>query len=139
MDDKVVSAVDFEKNGGIVPVVTQEHRSGRVLMLAYMNRDAFIETLATRRACYYSRSRRALWRKGEQSGNFQVVTGVRLDCDGDALVLLVDQRGDGAACHEGYQSCFFRNLEDEQWKIADQRRVDPAKYGPGYGQSKTVP
>jgi phosphoribosyl-AMP cyclohydrolase len=102
-------------------------------MVAWMNREAFDETVATGRACYFSRSRNKLWRKGEESGNFQVVHEIRTDCDADAVVLVVEQRGDAAACHEGYESCFFRKLDGGQWKVVDQRRVDPAKYGPGYG------
>ncbi len=125
--------IDFERNGGVVPVVTQERASRRVLMVAYMNREAFLETVATGRVCYYSRSRKRLWRKGEESGNFQVVREIRIDCDNDTILLTVDQKGDGAACHLGYESDYFRVLEDGQWKIVDRRKVDPAKYGPGYG------
>lgn len=117
-------------------MVTVDHATRRVLMFAYMNREAFEETVATGRACYFSRSRNRLWRKGEESGNFQLVREIRLDCDGDALLLAVEQRGDAAACHEGYESCFFRALRDGQWKIAEARKVDPAKYGPGYGHRK---
>ena len=102
-------------------------------MMAWMNREAFDETVATGRACYYSRSRKKLWRKGEESGNFQVVHEIRIDCDADAIVLAVEQRGDGAACHEGYESCFFRKLESDGWRTTDEPKVNPAKYGPGYG------
>ena len=131
------AAIDFDKNGGIVAAIAVDHVSHRVLMVAYMNREAFEETVATGRACYFSRSRQKLWRKGEESGNFQIVHEIRVDCDQDALVLAVEQRGDGAACHEGYESCFFRVLDNNNWKVVDQRKVDPAKYGPGYGhQSK---
>ena len=127
------AAIDFDKNGGIVAAIAVDHKSHRVLMVAYMNREAFDETVATGRACYFSRSRNKLWRKGEESGNFQIVHEIRIDCDEDAIVLAVEQRGDGAACHEGYESCFFRKLDGGEWKIVEQRRVDPAKYGPGYG------
>jgi len=127
------TAIDFDKNGGVVAAIAVDHVSHRVLMVAYMNREAFEETVATGRACYFSRSRQKLWRKGEESGNFQIVHEIRVDCDQDALVLAVEQRGDGAACHEGYVSCFFRVLEKGEWKVVDQRKVDPAKYGPGYG------
>jgi len=127
------AAIDFGKNGGVVAAIAVDHLSHRVLMVAYMNREAFEETVATGRACYFSRSRRKLWRKGEESGNFQIVHEIRVDCDQDALVLVVEQRGDGAACHEGYESCFFRVLDNNKWKVVDQRKVDPAKYGPGYG------
>ena len=127
------TTIDFDKNGGVVAAIAVDHLSHRVLMVAYMNREAFEETVATGRACYFSRSRQKLWRKGEESGNFQIVHEIRVDCDQDALVLAVEQRGDGAACHEGYESCFFRVLEKGEWKVVDQRKVDPAKYGPGYG------
>jgi phosphoribosyl-AMP cyclohydrolase len=131
------AAMDFDKNGGVVAAIAVDHVSRRVLMVAYMNREAFEETVATGRACYFSRSRQKLWRKGEESGNFQIVHEIRVDCDQDALVLAVEQRGDGAACHEGYESCFFRVLENGEWKVVDQRKFDPTKYGPGYGhQSK---
>jgi phosphoribosyl-AMP cyclohydrolase len=135
---RAATAIDFDKNGGVVAAIAMDHLSLRVLMVAYMNREAFEETVATGRACYFSRSRNKLWRKGEESGNFQIVHEIRTDCDGDAILLAVEQRGDGAACHEGYESCFFRKLDGGAWKVVEQRRVDPAKYGPGYGhQSKT--
>jgi phosphoribosyl-AMP cyclohydrolase len=102
-------------------------------MVAYMNREAFEETVRSGRACYFSRSRNRLWRKGEESGNFQSVREIRLDCDADTILLRVDQHGDRAACHEGYESCFYRSLESDAWRIADSRVIDPAKYGPGYG------
>lgn len=127
------SLIDFEKNGGVVPVVTQEYSTGRVLMVAYMNREAFEETVQSRRACYYSRLRKRLWRKGEESGNFQAVREIRIDCDEDTILLMVDQKGDGAACHLGYESDYFRVLENGAWKVVDRRLVDPAKYGPDYG------
>ena len=127
------TAIDFDKNGGVVAAIAVDHMSHRVLMVAYMNREAFEETVATGRACYFSRSRQRLWRKGEESGNFQIVHEIRVDCDQDALVLVVEQRGDGASCHEGYESCFFRVLDNNEWKVVDKRKVDPAKYGPGYG------
>jgi phosphoribosyl-AMP cyclohydrolase len=127
--------IDFDKADGVVPVVTQDYRSGRVLMVAYMNREAFAETVKSGRACYFSRSRNRLWRKGEESGNFQSVREIRVDCDADTIILLVDQLGDGAACHEGYESCFFRRLEGNRWVISEPRKVDPAKYGSGYGHA----
>lgn len=136
MKSNLSGAIDFDKAGGVVPVVTQDFTTGRLLMVAYMNREAFEETLATGRACYYSRSRRKLWRKGEESGNFQVVREVRLDCDADTVLLRVDQRGDGVACAEGYESCFFRVARDGCWEISDERKVDPSRYGPGYGHRK---
>ena len=130
------TVIDFEKQGGVVPAIAVDHLSHRVLTVAFMNRESFAETVATGRACYFSRSRNKLWRKGEESGNFQIVREIRIDCDADAIVIAVEQRGDGAACHLGYESCFFRKLDDGQWQITDQRKVDPAKYGPGYGHQK---
>jgi phosphoribosyl-AMP cyclohydrolase len=127
--------IDFNKAGGVVPVVTQDYRSGMVLMVAYMNREAFAETVKTGRACYFSRSRNRLWRKGEESGNFQTVREIRVDCDADTILLRVDQHGDGVACHEGYESCFFRVLEGDRWVTSETRKVDPAKYGSSYGHS----
>ena len=93
----------------LIPVIAQDHASGTVLMLAYMNRTAYEETLKTGRVCYFSRSRNKLWRKGEESGNVQNVKEIYFDCDADTLLIKVEQIG-GAACHEGYQSCFFRRL-----------------------------
>ena len=132
VDDEALEVVRFGPDGLVVAVV-QDAVGGEVLTVAYMNREAFDETVATGRACYFSRSRNKLWRKGEESGNFQVVREIRIDCDADALVVAVEQRGDGAACHMGYESCFFRKLDAGAWKIVEQRKVDPAKYGPGYG------
>src|SRR5262249_2329801 len=102
---------DFEKNE-LIPVIAQDDASGVVLMLAYMNEEAFRETLTTGRVCYYSRSRKRLWRKGEESGNIQEVRSIYYDCDADTLLVKVNQIG-GAACHEGYQSCFFRKLSSD--------------------------
>lgn len=123
-------AVDFQKQGGIVPAIAQDHRTGEVLMIAYMNRESFEETLRTGRACYFSRSRNRLWRKGEQSGNVQEVHGVYVDCDADALLLKVHQVG-GAACHDGYPSCFYRKVaEDGQLHSVAERVFDPEQvYG----------
>jgi len=136
MENQPGAIIDFDKGAGVVPAVAVDYVSGRLLMMAYMNREAFEETMATGHACYYSRSRGRLWRKGEESGNFQVVHEIRLDCDNDTILLAVEQHGDGAACHEGYESCFFRKLESGQWRVVDTRKVDPAKYGPGYGHKK---
>src|SRR5207244_9186919 len=116
--------VDFEKAGGLVPAIAQDAETGEVLMLAWMNRDAYEETLRTGRACYFSRSRNKLWRKGEESGNVQEVRGVYIDCDADTILLKVRQIG-GAACHEGYQSCFFRQVEGDGCKIVGERIFDP--------------
>lgn len=117
---------DFEKQGGLLPVVVQEAGSGVVLMLAYMNREAYQETLRTGRGVYYSRSRGGLWRKGEESGNVQHVRSVRIDCDRDTLLLEVEQIG-GAACHTGHQTCFYRELTGGQVNIVAPRIFDPAE------------
>jgi phosphoribosyl-AMP cyclohydrolase len=103
---------------GLVPVIAQDGSSGRVLMLAWMNREALTLTVQEGRAVYWSRSRNKLWRKGEESGHVQRVRAIALDCDGDAVLLTVDQVG-GIACHTGRQSCFFRRLEDERWSAVD--------------------
>jgi len=102
--------LDFEKQGGLIPAIAQDWQSGEVLMLAYMNRESFEETVRTGRACYFSRSRNKLWRKGEESGNVQHVREIRIDCDADAVVIRIDQIG-GAACHTGHRSCFYRKVE----------------------------
>jgi phosphoribosyl-AMP cyclohydrolase len=113
---------------GLIPAIAQQHDTSEVLMLAWMDRAAVEETLATGRVCYFSRSRQGLWRKGESSGQIQTLVEMRWDCDADTLLLLVDQTG--AACHTGRRSCFFRAVRGgEVVKIAD-RIVDPAKlYG----------
>jgi phosphoribosyl-AMP cyclohydrolase len=118
--------IDFDKAGGLVPAIAQDAQTGEVLMLAWMNREAYEETLRTRRACYYSRSRNKLWRKGEESGHIQEVQEVFLDCDADTVLLKVRQIG-GAACHEGYRSCFFRRVEADGLKVIGERVFDPQK------------
>jgi phosphoribosyl-AMP cyclohydrolase len=110
---------------GLVPVVTQEFSTGRVLTLAWMNREALAETAISGEAVYWSRSRGKLWRKGEQSGHAQKVRELRLDCDSDAILLRVDQTG-GIACHTGRESCFFRKLENGRWVTTDPVLKDPA-------------
>ena len=110
---------------GLIPVVTQEFTTGRVLTLAWMNRDALAETAKSCEAVYWSRSRKKLWRKGEESGHTQKVRELRLDCDADAILLRVDQAG-GIACHTGRESCFFRKLENGRWVTTDPVLKDPA-------------
>ena len=113
---------------GLVPAVAQQHDTGEVLMVAWMNRDAVAETLATGRVCYWSRSRRAPWRKGETSGQVQHLVEMRLDCDGDTLLLLVDQHG--VACHTGRRSCFYRAAKDGEWVEVAGVEVPPERlYG----------
>jgi phosphoribosyl-AMP cyclohydrolase len=111
--------------GGLIAVVTQDHKSGRVLTVAWMNRAALQQTVETKEAVYWSRSRKKLWRKGEESGHVQRVLEVRLDCDADAVLLKVEQAG-GIACHTGRESCFFRKLENGRWVTVDPVLKDPA-------------
>jgi phosphoribosyl-AMP cyclohydrolase len=121
--------IDFDKAGGLVPAVAQDAETGEVLMLAWMNREAFEETVRTGRAVYFSRSRNRLWRKGEESGHVQEVKGIFLDCDADTVLLKVKQLG-GAACHEGYKSCFFRELSGDELRVVGERVFDPKQvYG----------
>ena len=110
---------------GLIPVVTQEFTTNRVLTLAWMNREALAETAQSGEAVYWSRSRKKLWRKGEESGHAQKVRELRLDCDADAILLRVDQAG-GIACHTGRESCFFRKLENGSWVTTDPVLKDPA-------------
>ena len=114
----------FSGPEGLVTAVAQDATTGQVLMVAHMNREAWNETLATGRGVYFSRSRGRLWRKGEVSGNLQHVKEIYVDCDGDAVLLKVEQVG-GAACHEGYPSCFFRQVTEDGLKIVAERAFDP--------------
>jgi phosphoribosyl-AMP cyclohydrolase len=117
--------LDFDRAGGLVAAIAQDADTGQVLMIAWMNREAFEETLRTRRAVYWSRSRQRLWRKGEESGHVQEVRAIHIDCDNDAVLLHIHQVG-GAACHEGYASCFFRRLEaDGSLTVVGERIFDP--------------
>jgi phosphoribosyl-AMP cyclohydrolase len=116
--------IDFEKAGGLVAAIAQDADTGEVLMIAWMNPESLQETLATGRAVYYSRSRKKLWRKGEESGHVQEVREVFVDCDADAVLLKVKQIG-GAACHEGYKSCFFRKVEGKELKVIAEKVFDP--------------
>ena len=116
--------IDFDKSGGLVPAIAQDAQTGQVLMLAWMNREALEETLRTRRAVYFSRSRNKLWRKGEESGHVQEVREILVDCDTDTVLLKVHQIG-GAACHEGYASCFFRRVEGDGLTVIGERVFDP--------------
>ncbi|MEW6298333.1 MAG: phosphoribosyl-AMP cyclohydrolase [Thermodesulfobacteriota bacterium] len=122
--------IDFAKGGGIVPVIVQDDATGEVLMLAYMNQEAWEKTLSTGKAHYYSRSRDRLWMKGETSGHTQEVRAVAVDCDADTVLIRVHQHG-GAACHEGYRSCFFRyRFANGEWQVRGERVFDPrAVYG----------
>jgi phosphoribosyl-AMP cyclohydrolase len=125
--EQALSQIKFGPDG-LVATVAQQHDTGEVLMLAWMNADAVRATLSEGRACYWSRSRRALWRKGEISGQVQALRELRLDCDGDAVLLLVDQRG--VACHTGRRSCFFRAFRDGGWAVIADPQVPPEQlYG----------
>jgi phosphoribosyl-AMP cyclohydrolase len=116
--------IDFAKGDGLVPVIVQDNASGAVLMLAYMNRESYERTVATGWATYWSRSRQQFWVKGETSGHRQAVRAIHVDCDGDTILLKVDQEG-GAACHEGYPTCFFRRRANAGWDVVETRRFDP--------------
>jgi len=117
----------FDENG-LIPAIAQQHDTGEVLMMAWMNRQAVEETLRTGRVCYYSRGRQSLWRKGEISGQTQRLVDFRVDCDGDTVLLLVDQKG--VACHTGQRSCFFRAWRGEELVTMAEREVDPRElYG----------
>ena len=127
MADDVLQRIVFDRDG-LVPVIAQSHASGEVLMLAWMSRDALAETLASGRMCYFSRSRGRLWRKGETSGQVQRLIELRLDCDGDALLALVDQTG--VACHTGRRSCFFTRLSEAGAETLAEVLVPPERlYG----------
>lgn len=116
---------DFSKSD-LIPAITQDAETGDVLMLAYMNAESYAETLRTGRVCYYSRSRKKLWRKGEESGNVQELKAIFYDCDADTLLVKVNQIG-GAACHEGFKSCFFRQIDPQTGTVTviGERLFDP--------------
>ncbi len=116
--------LDFSKFNGLLPAIVQDHQSAEVLMLAFMNAEAWAATLKTGKATFYSRSRKKLWVKGETSGHVQLVKEIRIDCDNDTVLLKVEQVG-GAACHTGHRSCFYRQLENESIKTVDQPVFDP--------------
>jgi phosphoribosyl-AMP cyclohydrolase len=122
-------ALNFEKMGGLIPAIAQDHRTGEVLMLAFMNEAAWKATLETGRATYYSRSRSRLWVKGETSGNLQLVKEILIDCDHDTVVLKIEQIG-GAACHTGHRSCFHQMVENGAVRTVGQPLFDPKEvYG----------
>jgi phosphoribosyl-AMP cyclohydrolase len=121
--------LDFAKSDGLIAAVVQDHVTGRVLMVGYMNEEAFRRTIETGFVTFYSRSRRKLWLKGETSGHRLAVREIATDCDRDAVLVQVEALGPGV-CHEGYESCFFCRLEDGEWKVKDRRAYDPkAVYG----------
>ncbi len=118
-----LDAVQFDAQG-LIPAIAQDAQQGDILMVAWMNRESLAETVATGRAVYWSRSRKRLWRKGEESGHTQTVLGLRLDCDADVILLEVEQTG-GVACHTGRRRCFYRRLEDGHWRVTEAPLVDP--------------
>lgn len=124
--------VNFAKGDGLVPAIVQEEASGRVLMLGFMNEEAFRKTVDTGFVTFFSRTRNKLWTKGETSGNKLVLKRMQIDCDEDTLLLMVDAQGDGV-CHEGYQSCFFRSMQNGEWQVTEAKTYDPAAV---YGGSK---
>ncbi len=116
--------LDFKKSDGLIPAIAQDWKTNDVLMLAYINEESWNETLKSGRATYWSRSRNKLWKKGEESGNVQIVKEILIDCDEDTVIFKVEQIG-GAACHEGYRSCFFRRLENGSLTVVGERVFDP--------------
>lgn len=116
--------IDFKKGDGLVPVIVQDYETGEVLMLAYMNQNAWLKTLETGKATYWSRSRSELWVKGETSGHVQIVKEILVDCDSDTLLLKVQQIG-GAACHTGYRSCFYRRVHNRKIEIVGEPVFKP--------------
>jgi len=116
--------LDFTKTGGLIPAIAQDYASGEILMLGYMNQEAFDATLASGNATYYSRSRQTLWIKGETSGNLQRIKEIRVDCDDDTVLLKVEQLG-GAACHTGHRSCFYKKIENGSIRVIGEPMFDP--------------
>jgi phosphoribosyl-AMP cyclohydrolase len=122
--DDLLYSLKFNADG-LIPAIAQQHDSGEVLMMAWMNRDAISETLSSGRVCYYSRSRKKLWRKGESSGQEQTLKEFRWDCDADTLLMLVDQKG--VACHTGRRNCFFNAMRNGKSTIITEPEIDPTK------------
>jgi phosphoribosyl-AMP cyclohydrolase len=130
-NDAFLGEIKWDQQG-LVPAIAQDYATGDVLMMAWMNRESLACSVSEGRAVYWSRSRAALWRKGEKSGNVQWLKELRLDCDGDTLLLKVEQVGN-IACHTGRRHCFFRNLDDRQWATTEPVLKDPAElYGAGH-------
>jgi phosphoribosyl-AMP cyclohydrolase len=124
--DAFVAAIQFDAQG-LVPAIAQQHDTGEVLMMAWMDRDAVVETMRTGRACYWSRARQAPWRKGDTSGHIQTLVDLRVDCDGDTLLVLVDQTG--VACHTGQHNCFFRAIRGGALETITPVMIDMDKIG----------
>ncbi|MBF0268658.1 MAG: phosphoribosyl-AMP cyclohydrolase [Alphaproteobacteria bacterium] len=125
---RIFSQITFDSQG-LIPAIAQDHQTGQVLMMAWMNREALEETLSTGHVCYWSRSRSKLWRKGESSGQQQRLVELRIDCDGDTILMKVEQKG--VACHTGRRSCFYRLAKDGAWAETDPVLIDPKDL---YGQ-----
>lgn len=115
---------DFKKGNGLLPAIVQDYHTGEVLMMAFMNEEAWNKTLSTQEAHYFSRSRNQLWHKGESSGHVQKVYSIRLDCDLDTILLLVEQIGE-AACHKGYRSCFYQEITNSGWRECSPKIFEP--------------
>jgi phosphoribosyl-AMP cyclohydrolase len=130
MSDSFLDQIQWTSDG-LIPAIAQDHQSGEVLMVAWMNRESLALTVVEQRAVYWSRSRQKLWRKGEESGNVQRIRDIRLDCDSDVLMLDVEQIG-GIACHTGRRSCFYRSLKDGEWQTVAPVITDPEQL---YGKS----
>lgn len=116
--------LDFDKMNGLLPAIVQDYKTGEILMLGFMNQKAWTSTLATGRATFFSRSRQKLWVKGETSGNIQLVKEIRIDCDNDSVLLIVEQIG-GATCHTGHRSCFFKCVRNENVRVIETPAIDP--------------
>jgi phosphoribosyl-AMP cyclohydrolase len=116
--------LDFEKQDGLIVAVVQDAKSRRVLMVGYMNREAFDKTVASGHVTFFSRSRQKLWTKGESSGHYLLLKAISTDCDGDALLVEAEPLGPGV-CHEGYESCFFRTLKEDGWRVREEKMYDP--------------
>ena len=121
--------LDFKKMDGLVPAIVQDYKTNKVLMLGFMNKEAWQKTLETGKVHYFSRTRNKLWLKGETSGNFQIVKDIFIDCDNDTVLIKADQVGK-VACHEGYETCFFKKIDGREVKIVEKVLIDPKKlYG----------
>ena len=121
--------LDFDKQNGLITAIVQDAKTHRVLMVGYMNREAFEKTIASGHVTFFSRSRQKLWIKGESSGHYLMLKSIATDCDGDALLVQAEPLGPGV-CHEGFESCFFRTLDNGNWRVTDQQMYDPkAVYG----------
>jgi phosphoribosyl-AMP cyclohydrolase len=125
-------ALDFDKQNGLIAAVVQDASTKRVLMVGYMNREAFEKTLASGHVTFFSRSRQKLWTKGESSGHYLLLKAISTDCDGDALLVEAEPMGPGV-CHEGYESCFFRTFEQGSWRVAEEKTYQPDSV---YGATK---